>query len=55
MKPKPNTITDKLRAAILNDLAELRALREELANTPQPASPLRAFADAMKPPKDEDE
>jgi hypothetical protein len=52
---KPNTITDKLRAEILRDLAELRALREELANTPPPVSPLRAFADAMRPPKDDDE
>jgi hypothetical protein len=54
MKTKPNTITDKLRAEILRDLAELRTLREELENTPPPASPLQAWCDAMKPPKDED-
>jgi hypothetical protein len=43
------TISDDLRAAILNDLAELRALREELANTPPPASPLQAWCDAIRP------
>jgi hypothetical protein len=43
MKTKPKTVTDKLLAEILHDLAELRALREELENTPPPGDPLDAF------------
>ncbi len=51
---KQKTIDD-LREEILRDLAELRALRQELENTPPPGDPLQAFCDALRPPKDEDE
>jgi hypothetical protein len=45
---KTETISDEFRAELIRDLAELRALREELANTPPPCDPLEAFRKALR-------